>query len=441
MSEQPLDLKRSLHIVRRRWQTVAAAAALGLALGSAYAVIRPPAMASTALVRIASPQSAFASNGAPTLVVIATSDPVLSLALPDVRPAVSEPKLQKELEVKSLTPGIISIRAQAPTAADAEFTANAVARAFVQYITSPQSLSGSTGALLLQPASTATGRALPVAIAILAIIGMLIAVVLAAIGVLAAERRDRRLRQRDEIADSIGVPVLASVPVGHPADAAGWVKLLTEYEPTAVDAWRLRGVLDYLGVIGPAADGTSQAERASLAVVSLRSDAGALALGPQLAVFAAGLGIGTHLILGPQQDPVATATLRTACEGLPAPRHLQVTVRDEDNARDDPSAALTVLITVVDEKEPQFTDRMHTSAAVLGVSAGASTAEDLARVAASAMDRGRRITGILVADPDTTDHTTGRIPQLARTTARQAPARLTGIPTETRQWMTQTRRR
>ncbi len=291
MSEQPLDLKRSLHIVRRRWQTVAAASALGLALGSAYAVVRPPAVTSTALVRIASPQSAFASNGAPTLVVIATSDPVLSLALPAVRPPVSESKLQKELEVKSLTPGIISIRAQAPTASDAETTANAVARAFVQYITSPQSLSGSTGALLLQPASTAVGRALPVAIAILAIIGLLIAAVLAAIGVLAAERRDRRLRHRDEIADSIGVPVLASVPVGHPTDAAGWVKLLTEYEPTAVDAWRLRGVLDYLGVIGPAADGASQAERASLAVVSLRSDPGALALGPQLAVFAAGLGI------------------------------------------------------------------------------------------------------------------------------------------------------
>ncbi len=75
---------------------------------------------------------------------------------------------------------------------------------------------------------------------------------------------------------------------------------------------------------------------------------------------------------------------------------------------------------------------MRTTATVLGVSAGAVTAEQLARVAASAAADGRDIAGILVADPDPADHTTGRLPQLARPAHRRTPTRLTGTTTETR---------
>jgi capsular polysaccharide biosynthesis protein len=444
MSEQALDLKRSLQIVRRHWRVVSAIAVLGLAAGGAYAALNPPALSSTALVRIASPSSAYSANGAPTLVVIATSSPVLSLARPGIRPPVSEQTLQNELQVKSLTSGILSIRAQGRTAAQAVDTANAVAKGFVEYITSPKSLSGRTGALVLQPASTATGRPLAASVAIFGVIGLLLGAMLGAIGVLAVSRRDRRLRQRDEIADSIGIPVLASIPVGHPADAAGWVNLLTGYEPTAVDAWRLRSALDYLGVGDSDSVDMGRGETISLAILSLRSDPGALALGPQLAVFAASLGIRTHLMIGPQQDPDATATLRAACTGMAQAesrlsRYLQVTVMDQENAHDQSAAALTVILSVVDEKTPQLADWMRTTVAVLGVSAGAATADELARAAASAAGSGCQIAGILLADPDSTDHSTGRLPQLARPTTRRAPMHLTGIPTETRQWMTQTR--
>jgi capsular polysaccharide biosynthesis protein len=436
MSEQALDLKRSLQVVRRHWVYAIAAAVLGLLLGGGYAVLKPPALASTALVRIASVNSQFSTNGEATLVVIASSDPVVARALPHIHPSLSAQTLHNDLVVKSLATGIISIRALGRTAAQAEEAANAVARAFVAYVNSPQSLSGKTGALFLQPASTATGRGLATSAAIYGAIGLLAGGVLGVIGILAVSRRDRRLRQRDEIADSIGIPVLASIPVGHPSDPAGWVRLLTEYEPAPVDAWRLRGALDYLGA-GAAGTG----EGLSIAMLSLRSDPGALALGPQLAAFAASLGIRTHLILGPQQDPDATATLRAACAGMDQEAMpLQVTVRDEDNARDEPAAALTVLIAVVDEVAPRVADRMRTTMAVLGVSAGAATADQLARVAFSTAERGRRLAGILVADPDSTDHTTGRLPQVARTTAQGSPSHLTGIPTETRQWMTQTRR-
>ena len=59
----------------------------------------------------------------------------------------------------------------------------------------------------------------------------------------------------------------------------------------------------------------------SLAVLSLSSDRNALALGPQLAVFAASLGIPTALVVGPQQDANATATLRAACAAARPPRN------------------------------------------------------------------------------------------------------------------------
>lgn len=442
MSEQALDLKRSVQIIRRRWLVIGIVAALGLAGGAAYAALQPPSVSSTALVRTVTAQGGSSASNTATMVVIASSDPVLTLALPSIQPPVSKQTLLDEIQVKSPTTGIIAITAQGRTAAQAKSTANAVAQGFVDYISSPRSLSGSTRALLLQPASIATGRSLVVTLAIFGLIGLLLGAVLAIIAVLAISRRDRRLRLRDEIADSIGIPVLASIPVVHPADAAGWVKLLTEYEPAAVDAWRLRGALDYLGLGGSGDAG--QGEGMSLTLLSLQSDPRALAIGPQLAVFAASLGVRTHLVIGHQQDPEATASLRAACTGMTTEnakwsRYLQVTVRDQEPARDQLPAGVTVLVCVVDGHTPRLADQMHTTAAVLAVSSGGATAEELARVAVSAADRGRRITGILVADPDSTDHTTGRLPQLARTTARHAPTRLTGIPTETRQWMTQTR--
>ena len=258
MSDQALDLNRSLQLIRRHWRAVCAIAALGLVAGAGYGALQPSALTSTALVRIASLQSAYSANSAPTLVVLASSDPVLSLAQPHIRPPVSKQALQNELAITSPTPGILSIRAQGQTAAQAEATANAVANGFVEYV----SLSGATGALVLQPASTATGRS-PAAFAVIfGGIGLLMGAAFGVIGTLAVTRRRRRLRQRDEIADSIGIPVLASIPVGHPSGDTEWVKLLTGYEPTTADARCLRAALDYLaaGGSGPAGGGLRAGE-------------------------------------------------------------------------------------------------------------------------------------------------------------------------------------
>jgi hypothetical protein len=168
----------------------------------------------------------------------------------------------------------------------------------------------------------------------------------------------------------------------------------------------------------------------SLAVLSLSSDPKALALGPQLAVFAASLGIPTTLVVGPQQDTRATATLHTACAAPLEPsehsRYLRVTVSDEGDADRLPGAGLAVVVAVVDGENPQVADTMRAAVTVLAVSAGAVTAEQLARVATSAATAGRDIAGTLVANPDPADHTTGRVPELSRPVQRRMPTRMTG---------------
>jgi capsular polysaccharide biosynthesis protein len=434
MSEQALDLRRSLHIVREHVIAVGAVALVGLIAGAGYSIVRPPMLSSTALV-VLSP----ATKDVPTQVVIADSEPVLAGALRRIHPALTWQALRNQVQVRNMTSDIISISARAKTAAQAEDIANAVAASYVGYV-SPARAAREVQAQVrpLQSATTATGTKPSVQLAISALIGAAAGALIGAIGVLAISRRDRRLRNRDDIANAIGVPVLASIPVEHPSDARRWVRLLEQYQPSVVHGWQLRSALRYLGQADIVMASASNGDSLSVAVLSLSSDQDAVALGPQLAVFAASLGIPTALVIGSQQDAKALAALRAACADPPRspqwPARLQVTAADHDDlTRRPPGARLTVVVSVLDDREPQVADTMRTSATLLGVSAGAVTAAQLAAVAVSAAADGRQIDGLLVADPDPADHTTGRIPQLARPTQPRMPTRLTGIPTETRQ--------
>ncbi len=78
-------------------------------------------------------------------------------------------------------------------------------------------------AQVLEPATNATGTSLPARLLVTGVLGALLGALIGAIVVLAIGRSDRRLRERDEIADAIGVPVLASIScrVTHPAPPAG----------------------------------------------------------------------------------------------------------------------------------------------------------------------------------------------------------------------------
>lgn len=421
MSEQALDLRRSLRIVWRHKIIVGVAGAIGLAAGVALTVLSPPQFTSSALVELPPSVHTLA-----TQVVIAGSDDVLAGAH---QPGMSLQTLRSQIQVSGITSAIFSITSQGKTAAEAEGIANAVAQSYTGYVNSPNRPGGRVAARVLERAISATRASLPSRLIINGGLGALIGLLMGAIVALAITHRDRRLRQRDDIAGAIGVPVLASFPVAHPSDAAGWTKLLDGYKPGVVHAWGIRKGLQHLGV----AD-VRPGSGASLAVLSLSSDPGALALGPQLAVYAASLGIATALVIGPQQDENVTATLQSACAAHPSAesrrsRRLWVRVGDNNGLGRQPDVALTFVVSVVNPRSPQVVATIPTATTVLGVSAGAVTAEELARVAISAAAEGRDIAGIFVADPDPADNTTGRIPELARSVQRRMPNRMTGTRT------------
>jgi capsular polysaccharide biosynthesis protein len=417
MSQQTLDVRGFLQAVRRHRKVVIAAAVVGLAAGAAFTVLRPPMLVSKALIVLPSSASRYIATQA----VIASSDPVLSEAIPHIDRSWSVTQLRKQIKVTNPTSNLVQVSAEGTTAAQAEKIANAVAHSYATYVSSTGS-PARVDARVLEQATPATGTPLAVRLLMVGGLGALVGAVIGALIAVAMSRRERRLRQRDDIADAIGVPVLASVPVGHPSDPAGWLRLLEGYQPQAVHAWSLRKAMQRLGLTDVRGGSST-----SVVVLSLSSDPGALAVGPQLAAFASSLGIPTMLVVGHQQNANATATLSTVCSATPtlARRSGLLRLAAGDDAKPDLNhATLIVIVAVVDGLTPEVSETTRGATTVLAVSAGAATADQLARVAVSAADDRRDIAGIIVADPDPADRTTGRLPQPTRPAGHRRPTRL-----------------
>jgi hypothetical protein len=437
MSEQPLDLRRSAHLVRRHWIAVCIVGLLGLALGIGYTLHRPPMLTGVALVAFPP-----ATRDVPTQVVVAGSDHVLADALRGIGDGMSPQTLRSVVQVKVVTSNLISISGMAKSPALAERIANTVASDYISFARSKSNPAGAVQAQLLQPATSVTGRRLIDRLIASGGLGAVLGTLVGALGVIAFSRRDRRLRARNEIADAIGLPVLASFSVRHPSDPARWTRMLDEYEPGVADGLRMQNALQFLGL--SRLELVNRDTGGSVGILTLSSDRRALALGPQLAVYAADQGIDTALVIGPQQDANTSAALRAACaaqaEGSRRSNLLRLIVADHVDHAEEVSAALSVVVAVVDGQSPEVGKTMRAGATVLGVSSGAATAEQLARVAASAAADNRQIAGILVADPDPSDPTTGRLPQLARPTRRTRPTRINGASTAARPRTMETRR-
>jgi hypothetical protein len=422
---QPMSLRRCAELVSRNKALVGAFAGLGLVVGAVLGSINPAQLTSSALV--INPNTKIPTN---TLIVLATSDPVLLAARPNVGPATDNiVTLRNEVTVTSSSSNIVTISAAAGTAAAAEGAANAVANAYVGYLTSSQSPIGRVNARVLQPATSASGANPLVHELVYALIGAIAGLLAGLVAGIARGRSDRRLRSRDDIANAIGVPVLASLPAAHPADAQDWAKLLDSYQPGAVHSWRLQKTLRHLNVGGRYVNGDGAAEPAVVAVATLTEDPRALALGPQLAVVAASLGISTALAIAPSEDPSRTAALQAACANW-AGSHSLLRTAVLDESLDLPhNVALTVLVTVLSGTASQAAAPLPATATLIGVSSGGATAEQLAVAATRATGGRHDVAGLLVADPERSDQTTGRIPQLPQPVLRM-PTRLAGMKTE-----------
>lgn len=344
---------------------------------------------------------------------------------------------------------------------------------------------------IVQPAAPATGPSKIRRMVTWGVVGGLVAAAGTALVLLIRRRRDPRLRARDDLADAVGSSLLAVVR-GHPqGSVAGWLALFETYEAPAEEAWAFRQVLRALAgppdARDPAWSSTKSApgrveHPSSLTVIALSGDQRAVAVGPQLAVFAASLGITTRFVVATRHDSVASLCAACATDrglklhgGLvidaggtedarldqngpprPAgdgfarpqngrgakearlheargdyssvyrPRGMTDTAQYEAQSRSDQQEMLTIVFTVADRKEPSLLDVPPTAATMLAISPGVGTREELARLAVAVDDAGRRIDGVVVADPDPSDRTTGRHTLDERAMQTPLPVRMTG---------------
>jgi hypothetical protein len=163
-------------------------------------------------------------------------------------------------------------------------------------------------------------------------------------------------------------------------------------------------------------------------VVVPADDPGALAVAGQLASHTASLGVPT-LLTARQRHAAADALWATSAKGEETRPGLRVDPRRSAVRAKTPADLLLELV-VVDRQQPVLPDLRRADAIVLIVSSGTATEEDLARVAVAAYDSGGRFRGIIVADPDSLDQTTGRLLQAQRAAEPPLPMKLTGVETD-----------
>ncbi|HET6744057.1 MAG TPA: Wzz/FepE/Etk N-terminal domain-containing protein [Kribbella sp.] len=399
MSAQQLDVKKSWRAIRRQRLLIAAVALVGVLGGVAYALWQPPMHTSTAMVVLpppatADPTKAAGTQSIETQVFIAESGPVLLSAGQNVTPTLPTEVVRSRVKVTAVTDDVIRIDAQGVTDSQAVQLANAVAKVYLVFVTTDQKLPGDlgkkVGARVLEEATTARGGNLLVHFGIYGGLGALLAALAGAIYVLVRARGDRRLRLRDEVADAVGIPVLASVSSYRASDPSDWAHLLERYSPTAVDAWSLRKILHNLSLDLRGGDPVS------LTVISFADDDKARPLGPQLAAFANSIGITTSILVGDR------------LEQRPG------------------EAALSIHLVVVERDAPHVADTARTTSTIVALSAGTATAEELARLAVAAAADDRTIDGLVVTDPDPFDRTVGRTAQSQRRSGARLPTLLTG---------------
>lgn len=228
---------------------------------------------------------------------------------------------------------------------------------------------------------------------------------------LATNQRAPKLRSRDEIADAVDIPVLASLRVRPPRTAGAWVDLLRRYEPDSVDGWALRRLLHAL-TPDLVKEGSS-VEPQVLVVMCLSGDAAALSVAPQIAAFAASTGIRTQLVAAQHHD--SATTLWAACsqafarEGMPAALAVGTVVDSSV------PVALSVRLVVLDRTAPRPEPSVVANGlGVLAVSSAAATRRNLADAVVAADQVGLVVRGIVVANPDPLDRTSGRLAPVER---------------------------
>lgn len=295
------------------------------------------------------------------------------------------------------------------------------------------------GATLLASATSATrpsvGRTIGLAM-LGALAGLIVGIVLS----LVRARLDRRLRSRDDIARAAGLPVLASMWPKHPHRVADWQHLFDSWTPTLAESARLSRVLQDLaslsgpnanversdGLDGPTSNGSAPHSTVSIleagievTVIVLAGDVHAQAMTVELAAYGAWLGVPVSFTVR-SGETVPAKPLRIAIERrVSRPDLHRENLSTDEGDVEASDSKFTIKLLVLDPEVPGQVARalsrkpVATALALLVVTAGYATPEQIADVVEISEEEGLHLIGVVVADPDHGDMTTGR-PRAAR---------------------------
>jgi hypothetical protein len=138
---------------------------------------------------------------------------------------------------------------------------------------------------------------------------------------------------------------------------------------------------------------------------------------------------------GERRSPAREAESGTSVDGAPGaarePEEREPKEREpkEREPVEVEPADLTIVVISADRREPSVEGARNTAAGLLAISPGTATVAELSRLAVAADESGRRIDGIVVADPDPWDSTAGRHSLDERARRARLPLRLTGTAT------------
>ncbi|MBK5250318.1 MAG: hypothetical protein JJE50_12950 [Actinomycetales bacterium] len=297
-------------------------------------------------------------------------------------------------------------------------------------------------ASVIQHASPAVRTPLLLSYGLYGGLGALAMALLASLVVLIKVRRERTVHSRDQVADAIGIPVVASLRAHSPRSVAGWTSLLGNYAPPNVDTWTLRQLVRLLTPGNPASRAVQPSTAAaspSVLVVTLAGDSHALALGPQVASFAASTGLRTRLVAAQRHE--SASALWAAFFGIAPDEQPRPGLFVDPRHDVDLPADLTLQLAVVDRERPELHTVDGAVVTLLAVTAGAATADELAKVALAADDAGHPISCTVVVNADPFDRSTGRLLASDRAVKVPLPSLMTGSASATEATPLESRRR
>jgi capsular polysaccharide biosynthesis protein len=280
----------------------------------------------------------------------------------------------------------------------------------------------SSGTRILQRATTGSNSALLVGLRNLGI-ALTLGLLAGTMAALFRDRRDRRLRRRDDIASAAGVPALASITTRVAADPDEWLALISGYAPSVDESWGLRRILRHLVT-------TQSTTPARVMIVSLAGDERALGVAPRLAAFSAAAGVRTVLLVGASSSSLRDAARVT--DAGPEPVMANLWLLDSQASPDATERLAPLLVVKMCVAEDERFDAAGAAGSerdattLLAVSSGFATSEAIAAAATAAAVAGGPLFGVIVANPRADDGSSGRLPQPLDPPRPRLPTRITG---------------